>query len=74
LARKSPCDEVDPVEVPSVEISDVGYKEGCAVRSLRFEQPPLSKASSSACRLLGAIASIAFGVGQSRIASTSVVP
>jgi hypothetical protein len=65
LARKSTCEEIDSVEVSSVHVSDVGYKEGCTVTSLRFEQPPLVWASRSASSLRGAIPSIALGVGQS---------
>jgi hypothetical protein len=66
LARKSTCDEIDSVEVSAVKVSDVGYKEGCAVTSFRLEQPPFCWASRSASSLLGAMLSIALGVGQSR--------
>jgi hypothetical protein len=74
LTWNSSCEEVNSLEVPSVEVVDVGYKSGWIVMSFRLEQPPFPKASSSASRLLGAIASIAFGVGQSRVASVRLVP
>lgn len=64
LARKSPCDEINPSEEPAIEVSDVGYKDGWAVMSFKLEQPPICLALSSASWLLGAIASIALGVGQ----------
>jgi hypothetical protein len=69
LTRKSTCEECNSVEVSAVHVSDVGYKEGCAVTSFRLEQPPLVWASRSASSLLGAMLSIALGVGQSFAAS-----
>ena len=65
LAGETPGKKGDSSEVGSVEVPDVGYKEGCAVTSFRLEQPPFPSARSSASLLRGAIESIAFGVGHS---------
>jgi len=45
LAGKPASKQVNSVEVTSVEVSYVGYKDGWAVTSFRLEHPPFSKAS-----------------------------